>query len=127
VTWTRHGTCNGCGHCCETAGRMPLVRDLAAVDDAFFYQARGFRPTLVDGRMVHVLWADLVAPCPHHGDGCRIYAERPATCQAFPVHPRDIVDTPCSYWFEADGRTAGGLGSPYPTALETFRAMEDAQ
>lgn len=125
MNWTRHGTCNQCGHCCATFGRTPLVRDLASVDDPGFYAARGFRPMTVDGRRVAVLWATLDAPCPSfQGGACAIYGTRPRTCQDFPAHPRDIVDTPCSYHFTRAGHTVGGDASPYPMTLDAFVALE---
>ena len=124
MSWTRSGECNGCGHCCATFGRTPIVRDLSRVADAAFYEARGFQPMTVDGRRVHVLWASLEAPCPQYQDGCTIYPERPATCQAFPEHPRDIVGTPCSYHFTQGAVAAGGDASPYPMTLDAYLALE---
>lgn len=125
MAWTRHGTCNNCGHCCQTFARQPVVRDLSRVDDPAFYEARGFAPHVVDGRVYSMLWVDLLSPCPQHRDQrCAIYDTRPLTCQDYPRHPRDIVGTPCSYWFAADHVVAGGLGSAHPTTLATWLALE---
>jgi Fe-S-cluster containining protein len=102
------------------------VRDLARVADPGFYEARGFRPAMVDGRRIWVLWAETHAPCPAHSQetGCGIYAERPATCAEFPTHPRDIVATPCSYWFTQGETAIGGDTSPHPMTLDAYLAME---
>lgn len=117
--WTRHGECSHCGHCCEVIARQPLVRNLAAVDDPSFYRVRGFvgEPA--------VLWTWLLAPCPQHQGGtCAVYETRPATCASFPQHPRDIVGSPCSYWFSRGAEMAGGLGSPAPVSVATWLEME---
>jgi Fe-S-cluster containining protein len=115
----RHGECNHCGHCCHTFARQPVVRipeQVAADPD--FYAARGFRALQIDGRPVMVLLASLVAPCPQHqGERCAIEDAKPRTCREFPTQPRDIVETPCSYWFEGEGVRLGGLGSPVPSTL----------
>ena len=68
---------------------------------------------------------DLFAPCQLYdqaqamkGPGCKIYDVRPATCRDFPEKPEQILDTPCSFYFErtVDGSTerVGGKGSPHP-------------
>lgn len=123
--WTRHGECNDCGHCCQTFGRQPLVRDLSTVGDPAFYETRGFTPQLVDGEARHVLWVDWLTPCPQHVESrCAIYDTRPQTCRDFPAHPRDVVGTPCSYWFSEGTRRAGGLGSPAPVSVSAWMAGE---
>lgn len=133
--WTRHGECNGCGHCCEKVARDVIVRTPEQVRrDPAFYRTRGFQETEVDGEVRHVLFAWLEAPCPElrvvrWGGGeiprCMVYDRRPETCRQFPLLPRDIVGTPCSYWFEdARGRLAGGTGSPHPATTGDLLAME---
>lgn len=141
MSWTRHGECNGCGHCCEFVAREVLVRTPEQVArDAAFYRARGFQPVTVDGQVRHVLWAWVHAPCPelrttvtHWTYGtetrhrCAIHEAKPETCAAFPRLPQDIAGTPCSYWFEdGDGRRVGGTGSPHPVGVEALQALEEA-
>jgi hypothetical protein len=127
VNWTRQGSCNDCGWCCETIARQPLVRDLSVAEDPAFYEARGFQPMTIDGRRVHVLWADLTAPCPSYDapyQRCHRYETRPQTCRDFPTHPRDIVGTPCSYHFTREDHAVGGDASPHPMTLDAYLALE---
>jgi Fe-S-cluster containining protein len=125
MTWTRHGECNQCGWCCITFGRAPIVRDLSAMADPAFYEARGFQPMQVDGRTVHVLWASYDAMCPEfRATDCGIYDARPQTCRDYPTHPKDIVGTPCSYYFTHEGRAIGGDASPHPMTLDAYVALE---
>lgn len=127
MAWTRHGTCNGCGFCCTTFARQPIVRDVNVADPAF-YRARGFVPVAVDGMPKLVLFAWLQAECPEHVDNaCRIYDDRPQTCRNFPTVPADIAGTPCSYWFDDGAHRVGGSGSPYPTTEHQLFAMEAGQ
>jgi Fe-S-cluster containining protein len=125
MAWTRHGSCNGCGFCCTTFARQAIVRDAAAVADPAFYRVRGFTPMTVDGAEKLVLFAWLQAECPEHVDGgCRVYDDRPQTCRAFPTVPADIVDTPCSYWFEDGAARVGGTGSPHAATVHQLLAIE---
>jgi len=125
MAWTRHGECNNCGHCCQTFTRDIVVRDMGTVADQAFYQARGFRPVTIDGQPRIILAGWMAAPCPEHTPtGCRIYSERPGTCQAFPTSPADVVQSPCSYWFSDGANQVGGDGSPYPARIEQLMAIE---
>jgi Fe-S-cluster containining protein len=125
MTWTRHGECNNCGHCCQTFKRDIVVRDPATVADPAFYEARGFTPVMVDGQERLMLTGWMQAPCPAHaGGGCLIYHDRPQTCQSFPTAPADVVDSPCSYWFDNGTAKAGGMGSPHPTTITGLMAIE---
>lgn len=123
--WARRGECNHCGHCCTAIAREALVRDPREITDRAFYDARGFQTVLVDGRAHLVLYAWLYAPCPQHVDNqCAIHDRKPETCAAFPRLPQDIVDSPCSYWFERDGMKVGGAGSPYQVTAAQLQAIE---
>ena len=126
MTWTRHGECNHCGHCCTMVSRDVLVRTPEQVQrDAAFYRARGFQPTRVDGELRYILFAWLQAPCPEFKDErCVIHDTKPQTCAEFPRLPVDIVGTPCSYWFERDGVRVGGNGSPHPTNVTQLLELE---
>jgi Fe-S-cluster containining protein len=125
MAWTRHGECNGCGFCCTTFARQPIVRDPLAVADQAFYRARGFKTVPIDGSDRLVLFAWLQAECPEHVDnGCRIYDDRPQTCKSFPTVPADIAGTPCSYWFDDGAHRVGGAGSPHPTTELQLLAIE---
>lgn len=126
MTWTRHGECNECGHCCQTFTRDIVVRDLADVKDATFYRARGFQPMTIGGKTRHVLTGWMVAPCPQFNEtcGCLTYTDRPKTCRDFPVAPADIVASPCSYWFERGAHKVGGTGSPYPASMTQLIQIE---
>ena len=133
MTWTRHGDCNQCGHCCEHIVRDVQVRtpEQVARDEAF-YRVRGFKAMETAQGTRYVLWAWVAARCPElEGDSgyspwCRIYEHRPQTCQDFPQRPRDIIATPCSYWFERGTERVGGDGSPYPTSVDRLMALERA-
>jgi Fe-S-cluster containining protein len=134
--WTRHGECNDCGFCCETVARDVIVRTEAQVArDADYYRARGFKRVMVDGEPRHVLFAWLEAPCPElrteswsagTTSRCAMYDARPRTCREFPRLPRDIVGTPCSYWFEHEstGALVGGTGSPHQATPDELLAQE---
>lgn len=125
TTWTRHGECNGCGFCCTAFARQAIVRDASSVADPAFYRARGFKTVSVDGVDRLVLFAWLQAECPEHVDqSCRIYADRPRTCQEFPTVPADVVGTPCSYWFEQGPHRIGGSGSPHAATEHQLLALE---
>jgi Fe-S-cluster containining protein len=123
---TRQGTCNDCGHCCETFARHAVVRsDVQMAHDPEFYRVRGFQAREIDGEPVSVLLAWIAAPCPAHQDGrCAVHDQKPQTCQDFPKHLADIVGTPCSYWFEAGDVKMGGLGSPYPVSADELLRLE---
>lgn len=131
--WTRQGECNRCGHCCEHLVRDVQVRTPAEVaQDEPFYRVRGFKAMETTQGTRHVLWAWVAARCPElivdaYPDAfpiCRIYERRPQTCQDFPQRPRDIIATPCSYWFERGTEKVGGDGSPYPTSIERLLVLE---
>lgn len=128
--WVRHGECNRCGHCCEHFARDVQVRTVEHVQrDAAYYLARGFRPTATPDGVRFVLWAWVASRCGELDivDGqpaCRLQERKPQTCVAFPQHPRDIVGTPCSYWFERHHERVGGDGSPHATSVERFMTIE---
>lgn len=132
--WTREGTCNGCGWCCEyqAINRHTMTPPLAAKtfppSDLRYHQLRG--GVLVKGEdgqpdRIHQL-SHSYAPCSALVKSgvetrCGIYHERPVICRKFPEIPDQIEGTPCSYYFEAkDGAgnvfRRGGEGSPYPSA-----------
>ena len=126
MTWTRHGECNQCGACCQSIAMTPLVRDAEKVADRDFYDMRGFREVLLDGKPVLVLLANLVATCPQltTEQTCGVYDIRPRTCREYPQNPLDVISKPCSYWFERDGVRMGGQASPYPTDIATMVRTE---
>lgn len=112
-TWVRKGECSHCGWCCENIGRFEIV---APTRDKQYALIRGARET-AEGM---VIAGDFCAPCPQHIDNrCAIYDNRPKTCVDFPSEPNEIVNIPCSYWFEreVDGvvERRGGKESPYGT------------
>lgn len=115
--WERKGECNSCGWCCQMVTRLTITipLELRQTDEKYF-QVRGFNS---DGQLT----GDLFAPCSQHDNKekqCRIYDERPATCCAFPISPDQIINSPCTYWFERptqDGKCTervGGDSSPWP-------------
>lgn len=100
---TRHGECNHCGWCCEHEGQTTAqVANPKGINDPDYYRQRGYVLTHLEGVVVQahrVVW--MRAPCPSHVDErCGIYETRPQTCHNFPVSPKQIAGTPCSYWFE---------------------------
>lgn len=120
--WVRHGDCNHCGWCCETLSRQYVVRQPAEPKWVEFYGARGFGPA-PGGTVGRFAW--LLAPCPQHTDDrCALGDARPERCREYPTYPMEVVGTPCSYWFEADGVRAGGEGSPYPCTEQDLLAIE---
>ena len=117
--WMRHGECNHCGWCCENIGAatifFPDGNPVVGISDEAYIQIRGFRKTTSQGQLGVELEVENRAPCPAHvNDRCSVYENRPPTCQAYPWHPRQIINSPCSYWFEIDGFTMGGNASPHP-------------
>ena len=86
-----------------------------------FLKVRGFWPKADGDQPGLAAWGQVYLRCPHHTDDgrCGIFgkAERPQMCHEFPETPKQVVNTPCSYWFEdTDGieKPIGGNGSPYP-------------
>jgi len=119
--WTRHGDCNHCGWCCQAIGHIALNYQMGPSSDVYFYQVRGFKFDHI-GKVMSKERAVIYDPCPQHDVDklrCKIYENRPKTCQEFPTKPELIQGSPCCYWFTRatqDGRTEyiGGEGSPYP-------------
>ena len=120
TAWARFGECNHCGWCCTVASQTLVTVQFGPTSDVEYYRTRGFaldhrEGVPVAGRVM----ADVLIPCPQHAEyRCRIYDDRPTTCRAFPISPKQIVRSPCSYWFERvrdDGTVErlGGLGSPH--------------
>ena len=128
--WMRQGECNHCGWCCENIGAatifFPNDNPVVAVQDEAYIQVRGFKKvTSHEGHAGVELEVVNRAPCPAHiNDRCSLYPNHPPTCQAFPWHPRQIINTPCSYWFENTGFAIGGHASPHPWT-GTRRAFEE--
>jgi Fe-S-cluster containining protein len=120
--WQRFGECNHCGHCCQFEGSQRLTfdqRENPALFDIRYFKLRGYE--VEGGQATAVVHA--YKPCPKFektatGGGCTVYQERPKTCRNFPTNPLQMLETPCSYWFEnqfGDKRIRfGGNGSPYP-------------
>jgi hypothetical protein len=120
--WVRQGDCNHCGFCCETLSRQFVVRQPVEPYWQEFYAARGFTD-VPGGTVGRFAW--LLAPCPQHvGDRCAMGDGKPARCAVFPTQPTEIVGTPCSYWFEAEGIRVGGEGSPFPCTEDGLLAFE---
>ena len=111
MTWVRHGECNGCGFCCEAIAYVEVALP-DQIEDQEFLRLRGFSPE--GTKRLHI-----IDPCPalRHDKTCSIYETRPRTCREFPTSPDEIVNSPCSYWFEnGDGEKIGGGGSPHPVS-----------
>lgn len=122
----RFGECNNCGWCCQFDGIHRNVvehldgNDMIHESDQQFYRLRGGK--IIDGgkRILYVVQS--YAPCSAHNQmdlKCKVYDNRPISCQEFPSTPEQIEGTPCSYWFETEinGKLIrrGGGGSPYPS------------
>lgn len=90
----RKGYCNGCGWCCENIAQIGI--DGRDQEDEEYAKARNLP---LDGT---IKWIAVHDPCPllTAAKKCGIYANRPRTCKEFPIHPDQIIDTPCSYRFE---------------------------
>lgn len=112
--WVRMGDCNHCGWCCENLGVFEL--QFPITEDVAYMEIRGF--TIKDN--LALIKADIKAPCPAHIDNrCSVYDTRPDTCKEFPSEPNEIIQTPCSYYFENSltGEKIGGKQSPFPTEI----------
>lgn len=111
----RKGECNNCGWCCQFNGIHRNVVQ-AGTGDIDFLKLRGGR-LLDTGEVLYIAYE--YAPCKEHDiscSKCKIYDNRPTTCQEFPQEPGQIEGTPCSFWFEDEkGNKRGGDGSPHPT------------
>lgn len=90
----RKGYCSGCGFCCKVIARAGI--DGEDTEDEEFAKIRGY-PTKGEGTK----WYDVYEPCPllTAANKCSIYANRPRTCEEFPIHPWQIEDSPCTYHF----------------------------
>ncbi len=134
--WVRHGDCNQCGHCCETIEpnhRFDLRGEIRDEAEETFLKTRGYT---IEGKRAFIM-TTVVAECPqldrYEGTqaaglmtGCKVWDDRPPTCQEFPITPAQVRGTPCSYWFEReDGRKVGGDDTPYAEG-RTPRADLDA-
>jgi len=123
--WQRHGDCTHCGHCCNFEGPQRQTFEASenpARFDSRYFKVRGYE--VEDDRRASIITHAFV-PCPKFdrtatgGAGaCTIYQERPATCRKFPEFPLQVLQTPCTYWFEnrINGHVFrfGGNGSQYP-------------
>lgn len=118
MAWERKGECTHCGFCCRAIS--VAVVEAPTETDLDYFRARGYAQ-LPGGKSRAKVW--LLLPCPSMDaqlDGtsrCGIYEVRPKTCREFPTHPTQVVGTPCTYWFENEGKRIGGMGSLYPTDL----------
>lgn len=122
VEWVRQGTCNHCGFCCMFS--FDPVRMFFPEPDpkrAEFLKVRGFKPASDGGEQGLAAWGQIYLRCQYHtlDNKCAIFdkPERPQMCHDFPETPRQIVNTPCSYWFvDQMGQEPpiGGDASPYP-------------
>lgn len=115
----RMGECNNCGWCCQFNGVHRNVVEIETADLSFFKLRGGVETP--NGNILYL--AHEFLPCSAHNkecNKCKIYENRPQTCQEFPQIPEQIEGTPCSYWFEKDGEKRGGAGSPFPTPPRFF-------
>lgn len=120
--WVRQGDCNQCGHCCKVIQpnhRFDLPGEIRDEVELEFLKTRGYT---IEGKRAWIL-TTLMAPCPEldgpgtqdHTYACKVWENRPQTCEEFPLTPAQVRGTPCSYWFEReDGRKVGGDDSPHP-------------
>jgi len=112
MTWIRKGECDMCGFCCESIAQISL--DFTPTGDPEWMKVRGLPPS-------GIKWFHIVDPCPQLSEEklCKIYEDRPKTCVNFPSDPHELVNAPCTYWFEDDetGEKLGGTRSPYPQEL----------
>ena len=130
--WVRHGDCSNCGYCCIFLGSLVLTLGLDKPDLEFMnVREISSHTDPTTGETIAYKKINLHAPCPAFSGvvdepGCTIYKHRPKTCRDFPLTPTEIIDTPCSYWFEMEdtGITTkvGGKGSPYPQAIQIAHA-----
>lgn len=130
--WTRQGECNHCGACCLFLHNDPIQLGIdvkeTSDDRKKLLALRGFRPNDPQNLTQVTAPIFLYNPCteyrfPYAGynGSCRIWGqvERPQACTDFPSRPSQIINTPCSYWFERPNghggvHSVGGQGSPYP-------------
>lgn len=95
----RKGACSGCGFCCKVIVRAGIDGD--EIEDQEFAEVRGYPK-----KGEPMKWYNAYDPCPllDAANRCKIYANRPRTCKDFPIHPDQIVDSPCSYrFYDEDG------------------------
>jgi Fe-S-cluster containining protein len=107
-TWVRTGTCNprACGAwCCRFLGHDVLtIQNAEGLSDPEFYRLRGAQIVEEAGKPTQALiYMQAFAPCSALDRDtlrCRIYEERPRTCQSFPSDPAQIEGTGCTFTFE---------------------------
>ena len=118
--WERHGTCNGCGHCCQFLGERVMTMTFTGQSDEYDRRYLELRGIQIDtATRTGTKKIGIFLPCTAHDNAakqCTVYETRPRTCRDFPWGPEQIAGTPCSFWFtrQVNGReeTIGGDGAP---------------
>ena len=117
LLWERKGACVHCGYCCLFLGSTVVKLDPVQMGgDQALLKLRGATiEETPDGRIQASFKVPLYAPCSAFDKkaqaakepGCTIQEEKPRGCVEFPAVPTDVLNTPCSYWFER--QTEGGI------------------
>lgn len=130
--WIRQGECNHCGFCCTFRfGNIPAFLKEPDEKQAELMKMLGFREHTQGDVKGLLKVAPVTAECPHHVDNrCEMYDRRPTICQEWPMEPKHVKNTPCSYWFvdeEGHEKPLGGEGSPYGTQTLAGRVLRDLE
>lgn len=117
--WVRKGECNMCGWCCKfTFDPVAIFVPTPTEEMKDFLKVRGFQAFKSRGEEGLGQYGAVYLPCPKLKDNkCSIHETRPQMCRDFPLRPSQVVNTPCSYWFEDSNgieKPVGGDGSPHP-------------